>query len=112
MIIIRHGDEKAKDARGGGAPRGGLRMRRICLWAAALFALAWAGALALLLIGAFGLFGAARDPLAGVYLMPLGLPWNRLADIAGAGAAPWLAALAPGVNLALLALLCRVLRRG
>lgn len=68
-------------------------------------------ALALFAIGTLGLFGSPRGPLAGVFLMPLGLPWNRLVDLAPERAWPWLAALSPALNLILLGLLCRLLRR-
>jgi hypothetical protein len=69
----------------------------------ALYALA----LILLLIGRFGLFGSERDPLSGVFLVPLGLPWNRLTGWAPASLLPWLAAAAPLVNLVLIRLICR-----
>ena len=83
-------------------------MCRLLTWA---FALAWAGALLVWLTGSFGWFGAERDPLSGVYLVPLGLPWTRLVDLAPEPAWPVLAALAPGLNLALVAGLCRLLHR-
>jgi hypothetical protein len=69
-------------------------------------------ALALLLIGTFGLFGQERDPLAGVFLMPLGLPWVLWLDDLPEPALPWVGILAPLINLALLALFCRLIRRG
>lgn len=78
---------------------------------AAIFAVLYAGALAVLLIGTFGLFGAGTDPLSGIYLMPLGLPWNLLVDAFPEPLWPWLAAAAPGVNLLLLLALCRSVRR-
>ena len=64
-------------------------------------------ALALLIIGTFGLFGQERDPLAGIFLIPLGLPWNLWLDALPDPVRPWLAALAPMLNLAILTLLCR-----
>jgi hypothetical protein len=64
-------------------------------------------ALAIFLIGTFGLFGQDRDPLSGVFLMPLGLPWNRMTNMAPEVLWSWLAALAPLVNIGLLATLCR-----
>jgi hypothetical protein len=83
---------------------------RLLVWG---FALAYAAAILLFLLGRFGLAGVARDPLAGVFLVPLGLPWTLLVDAAPEPAWPWLGALAPAVNLGLLALLCRLLpRRG
>ncbi|MCC7035255.1 MAG: hypothetical protein IT179_20740 [Acidobacteria bacterium] len=82
-------------------------MCRFLIWG---FALAYAGALILLGIGTFGLFGQERDPLSGVFLVPLGLPWNLLG---GGLPAPWLplvGILAPAVNLAILVALCRAFR--
>jgi hypothetical protein len=61
----------------------------------------------LLLIGTFGLFGQERDPLAGVFLMPLGLPWVLWLDGFPEIALPWLAGMAPLLNLAILIFLCR-----
>lgn len=58
-------------------------------------------ALSLLAIGTFGLFGQERDPLSGVFLLPLGMPWNLLADRAGLGGA-WSGILAPAINAAIL----------
>jgi hypothetical protein len=63
--------------------------------------------LVLLLIGTFGLFGEERDPLAGVFLMPLGLPWVLWLDPFPERAWPWLAGMAPLLNLAILTYLCR-----
>ncbi|KHK93041.1 hypothetical protein [Novosphingobium malaysiense] len=66
-------------------------------WAFWTFMALYAGALFLFLVGTFGWFGEDRDPLSGVFLMPLGLPWNLLADRLGM---PGLAAglLAPMIN--------------
>ncbi|MCL7990414.1 MAG: hypothetical protein M8840_04675 [marine benthic group bacterium] len=63
-------------------------------------------ALLLLLVGTFGLFGAERDPLSGIFLLPLGLPWNRFLGGASEALLPWLAAAAPLVNLLLIRLVC------
>ncbi|MCL5779336.1 hypothetical protein M1105_20525 [Limibaculum sp. FT325] len=79
----------------------------ICRIVVVGFAIAWIGALGLFLIGRFGLFGQEADPLSGVFLIPLGFPWIWLIDLAPEAAWPWLGALAPGVNLALIAALCR-----
>jgi hypothetical protein len=62
----------------------------------------YAIALVLLLFGTFGtfgLFGRERDPLAGVFLMPLGLRWNLIGDRIGFAGA-WLGILAPVINAA------------
>ena len=68
-------------------------------------------ALGLFAIGTFGLFGNERDPLAAVFLLPLGLPWQMWVDQVPESLWPWLAALAPLLNLLLLAALCLGLRR-
>lgn len=81
---------------------------RVVVWG---FAVAYGLALAVLVIGRFGLAGQPRDPLAGVFLAPLGLPWNLLARGAPEAWLPWLGVLAPAVNLALLVLVCRAFRR-
>lgn len=83
----------------------------ICRGLTLLFGLAWLLALAMLAVGTFGLFGQERDPLAGVFLVPLGLPWNRALDGLDGSARAVAAALAPGVNLAILAAVCRWRRR-
>lgn len=66
-------------------------------------------ALALLAIGTFGWFGQEQDPLSGVFLLPLGLPWNVLGDKLGL-ASPMLAITAPLVNATLLYALYRRMR--
>jgi hypothetical protein len=92
----------------------GTDRRGIAAWACRtlllLLILAYAFALGVFLLALFGLAGMERDPLAGVFLIPLGLPWNLLVDAAPEPAWPWLAALAPCVNLGLLAFACRWLR--
>ena len=86
-------------------------MKRICGAAVLGFSLLWMAALAVLLVGTFGLFGQERDPLSGVYLVILGVPWTALIDLAPEPLWPWLSATVPALNLALLALICRVLGR-
>ena len=81
-----------------------MRLCRIIVWAVGLL---WIAALCIFLIGQFGLLGQERDPLAGIFLVPLGFPWNRFIDAAPEQTWPWLAALLPAVNLALLWLACR-----
>ena len=72
-----------------------------------VFVALYAFALLVFLAGTFGLFGAEQDPLSGVLLIPLGWPWNQFVDVAPEATWPWLAALAPLVNLAILRALCR-----
>lgn len=86
-------------------------MANVCSWAVRIVWALYLAALALLLIGTFGLFGQERDPLSGVFLMPLGLPWVLWLDGASDGLKPWLAALAPALNIAILSAMCRVLAR-
>jgi hypothetical protein len=75
-------------------------------WVFGVFLTLYLIAFFLYLIGTFGWFGQARDPLSGVFLMPLGLPWNLIADkivgerIATFGAA--IGVLSPLVNLGIL----------
>ena len=70
-------------------------------WLFWIFLILYLVALALLAISTFGLFGQARDPLGGVFLLPLGLPWNLLADRMGIVSAA-VVIIAPVVNLAIL----------
>lgn len=70
-------------------------------WPFVGFAALYVLALAPLAVSTFGLFGQEEDPASGVFLLPLGLPWNALADWLGAeGVAVIL--LAPLVNVAIL----------
>lgn len=79
----------------------------ICKWLIRTVGVLYLVALALLLIGTFGLFGQERDPLSGVFLLPLGLPWVWLVDLAPEPAWPWLSSLAPLLNLGIIVALCR-----
>ncbi|NDR57006.1 hypothetical protein FPS10_11300 [Pseudoruegeria sp. M32A2M] len=79
----------------------------MCKWVTRAFAALYLVALALLLIGTFGLFGQERDPLAGVFLMPLGLPWSLWLEGLPESVLPFAAALAPLVNLTILGFVCR-----
>jgi hypothetical protein len=45
-------------------------------WAFRIFLLLYAAAFALFMVGTFGWFGQDQDPLSGVFLILLGLPWN------------------------------------
>jgi hypothetical protein len=81
-------------------------MAVICSWVIKIFVLAYIVALLLFLIGTFGWFGSPKGPLAGVFLIPLGLPWNQLLVGFPETLRPWLAAAAPLLNLAILRALC------
>jgi hypothetical protein len=84
---------------------------KVCKAVLFLFLALCLGALFVFLVGTFGWFGQERDPLSGVFLLPLGLPWNLLADRFPEAMLPWVAAGAPLLNVALLAGLCRFIRR-
>ncbi|WP_425091665.1 hypothetical protein [Tropicimonas sp. S265A] len=77
------------------------------MWVTRAFAALYLVAFVLLLIGTFGLFGQERDPLAGVFLMPLGLPWSLWLDGLPEAALLFAAALVPLINLTLLGIVCR-----
>ncbi|MFZ9395266.1 MAG: hypothetical protein ACO25F_04285 [Erythrobacter sp.] len=70
-------------------------------WVFFVFLGLYALALFLLAVGTFGWFGQAKDPLAGVFLMPLGMPWNILGDRIGL-AGPLLGVASPAINTAIL----------
>lgn len=70
-------------------------------WVFLVFAGLYAIALLLLLIGTFGWFGQEEDPLSAMFLLPLGLPWNVLADRIGMPGVLSLAA-APAINAGIL----------
>ncbi|MBH5321180.1 hypothetical protein I5L03_01115 [Erythrobacter sp. JGD-13] len=70
-------------------------------WAFLIFAIFYVIAVFLLLVGTYGWFGQERDPLSGIFLMPLGLPWNLLGEQAGLGG-PALGIGAPLINAAAL----------
>jgi hypothetical protein len=72
------------------------------------FSVLYALAAGLFVVGTFGLFGSPSGPLAGVFLVPLGFPWNRMLDVVPEPLWPTLAVLAPGVNLVILVLICRL----
>ena len=82
-------------------------MAAACKWVLRIFLVLYLVALVLLLIGTFGLFGQERDPLAGVFLVPLGLPWVAWMDGLPDALLPWVGIFAPLINLAVLAFLCR-----
>jgi hypothetical protein len=85
-------------------------MARACRLLVGVVVVLYALALGLFLIGQFGLFGAERDPLAGVFLVLLGLPWNRFIDGLPEATWPWLVALSPILNLIVIGALCRISR--
>jgi hypothetical protein len=75
-------------------------------WAFRIFLALYAIALMLYLVSVFGLFGQDRDPLGGIFLLPLGLPWNLAARWFGSASSVFVA-LSPLVNVAILYWLAR-----
>ncbi len=70
-------------------------------WAFFVFLGLYVVAFLLFLTGTFGWFGQDEDALSGVFLLPLGLPWNILMDRIGvSNLVPML--LAPAINLGIL----------
>jgi hypothetical protein len=83
---------------------------RSCQIVTILLALLYVAALFLFFTGRFGWFGQEPTPLAGVFLAPLGLPWNYLLDGLSESLRPWAAGLTPMLNIAILVGFCRWLR--
>ena len=82
-------------------------MSRTCRFVLSAFAALYAAALVLFLIGTYGRFGSPQGPLAGIFVIPLGLPWNRLLGGLPPAVLPAAAVAAPALNLFLLWSLCR-----
>lgn len=61
----------------------------------------YAVALAFFVVFAFGLLGQEKVPLAGIFLLLLGVPWLQLGGVPNV-APTWFAAIAPVGNLVLL----------
>lgn len=83
----------------------------LCRLLVAAMVVLWAFALFVLAVGTFGWFGQERDPLSGIFLIVLGQPWVMAIDGLSAPLRPWAAALAPLINIALAAAICRALGR-
>jgi drug/metabolite transporter superfamily protein YnfA len=79
-------------------------------WLLRIWLVLYTVALLLFLVGTFGLFGSTKDPLAGVFLVLLGLPWSKLVDLFPEPLWPWLGAASPLVTVALLYALQRYAR--
>ncbi|TWU10035.1 hypothetical protein [Allorhodopirellula heiligendammensis] len=77
-------------------------MSRFLKFLAIAFATCYLLALCLLAVSTLGLFGTEPDPLAVIFLLPLGMPWVLLVDLVSEELWPWLTALAPALNLAIL----------
>lgn len=77
---------------------------------AKLFLILYLLAVFLFMVGHFGWFGQARDPLSGVFLIPLGAPWNFVFSRMPIEAPLLVGLLSPLLNLALIISLCKYLR--
>ena len=75
-----------------------------------LFTVGYGFALVVFLVGTFGWFGVSQDPLSGLFLTPLGIPWAWAASILPESTWPFLVALAPAINVVLLFWLCQSIR--
>lgn len=82
--------------------------RRLCRGVLAAFLLLYVLSLILFVIGTFGLFGSPKGPLAGVFLVILGLPWTPLLDFVPDSFGLWTGLLVPALNAVALALVCRL----
>lgn len=82
-------------------------MSRVCRFVMTVFAALVAVALVLFVIGTYGWFGSPQGPLAGVLLVPLGMPWVLLLDVLPEPVLAAAAAAAPALNLLLIWTLCR-----
>jgi len=84
----------------------------ICRIFASLFAVVYLGALGVMIIGVYGLFGVQPGPLSAVYLLMLGAPWTGLMmpllESLGDTATIALLAVAPLINLAAIYAICRL----
>ena len=76
----------------------------------AVFLLVYLFALAVFVVGEYGLFGMPKDPLAGILILPLGLPWILFFDPESNGLGVVEAALCPLVNFAILYGVYRIMR--
>lgn len=77
-----------------------------------IFIVLWTGATFIFATGTFGWFGQPRDPLSGVFLLPLGLPWILAIDLIPENTKSVFGILAPGANLAIILVLCRKKKSG
>jgi hypothetical protein len=81
-------------------------MSRTCRYILIAFAVLYAAAFLLFLIGTYGWLGSPQGPLAGIFLIPPGLPWNRWFDGLPSAFRPAATVAAPALNLLLLWGLC------
>jgi hypothetical protein len=77
---------------------------KIVFWA---FLVLYVVALALFVVGYFGLFNSPSGPLDGIFLIPLGMPWNFVGNILPEWARMWFGLAAPLINLLIIRALCQ-----
>lgn len=82
-------------------------MSRWCRIVVIGFAALYTIAFALFLVGTYGWFGSPQGPLAGVFLVPLGMPWVLGLDVVPERLRATAAAAVPALNLWMLWALCR-----
>lgn len=84
-------------------------MRWVFIGFLGLYILIYVFALGVFLIGEYGLFGQPIDPLAGILIVPLGLPWIQLTDPHTNGLGPVQAAICPLINIGILYFVYRII---
>lgn len=83
----------------------------VCRLVVIAFATLYFIALVVMVLGIAGIAGQEQDPLSGVFVLLLGLPWSRMIEVMPEPAWPWLLAMCPAINLGLLILACKLLTR-
>lgn len=86
-------------------------MGKFCKFVIGLLFFFYLIALGIFAVLKWGLFGVTTDPLAGLFLAPMGLPWNVLVDVESLNLRILIGVLSPMINLAIVYLLCRAFRR-
>lgn len=86
-------------------------MVRVCTFSLVAFCTLYLLAIVIWAIGTFGWFGADKDPVAGAFLIILGLPWARWVDRLPESLWPIGGILAPAINASIISVICRIIRR-
>jgi hypothetical protein len=77
----------------------------LCKIVVAIFVFLYVLALGVYLTGTYGWFGQNKDPLSGIFLLPLGMPWT-LVEL-GDQFNRYVALLSPLLNATILWIICR-----
>ena len=80
---------------------------KIAIW---VFGVLWIGAVFIFATGTFGWLGQPKDPLSGVFLLPLGFPWLLAIERVPEAVRPLFAVVAPLLNFAILVVFCRKIK--